>query len=327
MALLAGNDAYAVMFTKFFKNSSKMASTYKPVFLKALLDIGDLADKEKEDSIIGREWLTVKDGRLFVDLNFIAIRFAKYYWDMEYSFKLKQSQDRADANITRIVKNWHDPDRKPPTIRALADDRMKDFRAEVIRRSIKREVLVHLRTDMEDLYRKEDANTISLDQSVIQYMGRNKTSIKYGLNYVMSRYLEKINCNTPNIASKVDYDPHRVHRPTIARDAVVSMRGWQDSLCFYCARQLDGPHVDHVIPFNFVFSTDLYNCVLACQQCNCTKSDTLPERELFDRVILRNQERSSYLEAQTVPYNEESYCRLFDVCISEYNGSTFFRPE
>lgn len=325
--MLAGNDAYAAMFTRFFKNSSRMASTYKPVFLKALLDVGDLADEAKAGKIIGREWLTVKDGRLFVDLNFIAIRFAKYYFDMEYSFKLRQSQDRQDANITRIVKNWPNPYTKPPTVGQLAEDRNKDLRAMVIRESIKREVLVHLRTDMADLYRKEDANTISLDQSVIQYMGRNKTSIKYGLNYVMSRYLEKINRHTPNIASKVDYDPHRVHRPTIGRDAVVSMRGWQDSLCFYCTRKLDGPHVDHVIPFNFVFSTDLYNCVLACQQCNCTKSDTLPARMLFDRVILRNQERSTYLEAQTVPYNEESYCRLFDACVSEYNGSTFFHPE
>lgn len=304
-----------------------MASTYKPVFLKALLDVGDLACGSNADSIIGREWLTVRDGRLFVDLNFIAVRFAKYYWDMEYSFKLRQSQDHQDANITRFVKAIHDPNRKPPTTRDLAGNSMKDFRATVIRRSIKPEVLVHLKTDMADLYRKEDANTISLDQSIIEYMGRNKTSIKYGLNYVISRYLEKINRHTPNIASKVDHDPGRSYRPRIGADAVVSMRGWQGSCCFYCARRLDSHHVDHVIPFNFVFSTDLYNCVLACQQCNCTKSDALPERTLFDKVILRNQERSEYLDAQTIRYNEESYCRLFDACMSEYNGNTFFYPK
>lgn len=75
------------------------------------MDVGTLADTVKRERFVGKDWLKIKEGKIFVDLNFIAIRFAKYYCDMEYSFRLRQSQDRQDANITRIVRNVHDSEK------------------------------------------------------------------------------------------------------------------------------------------------------------------------------------------------------------------------
>ena len=134
-----------------------MSSTYKPVFLRAILDIGDLHNSETTQKLVGSKWLERKDKKILVDLNFIAIRFAKYYWDMEYSFHLRQSQDPQDANITRLIKSTHDPQKKPPTIEELSSDEMEHFRTKVINRSIKPEVLVHLLTDMSGFYKKTDS--------------------------------------------------------------------------------------------------------------------------------------------------------------------------
>ena len=318
---------FAQMFNQFFKNSSRMASTYKPIFLRSLLDIGALADPGQKEKLVGKDWLKIKDGKIFVNLNFIAIRFAKYYWDMEYSFRLRQSQDRQDANITRIVRSAHDSHKKPPTIRELSGDDMEFFRKQVITKSLKPEVLVHLQTDMARLYKKTDSNTISLDADIIDFFHTYKTTITYGLNYVTAKYLEKINNNVPNITRKVEHDPTKQTRKALPSEIQLKMKNWQESKCLYCKNEFESHHVDHVIPFNFVFSTEPFNCVLACQQCNCTKSDMLPDKSLFADVLDRNNEIESFLDEQKTTYDEDKYKILFDTCVAEYNGNKFFKPE
>ena len=333
---MVGNSKYDAMFTKFF-NSAKLSSTYKPVFLRSLLDVGDLADESKKDKIVGRDWLKPTDKRLVVDLNFIAVRFAKYYWDMEHRFKLRQSQDRQDANILKVISAEIDSKKtsgtetpysrtKPPTTKALAGNSMSEFRTKVISKSIRPQVLVHLKRHMSGLYEKESANEISLDKSLIPYLNRNKVLLRNGLNYTIARYLEKINRGTPSIAKKVGYASDNIVPPKLCRAAIGTMRRWQDSCCFYCGGGFNEHHVDHVIPFNFVLSTDLYNCVLSCQRCNCQKSDTLPERGRFAEVVARNQDKLDYINRQKIVYSKESYCLLFDACVHDYNGDKFFKP-
>ena len=321
---MVGNPGYDAMFTRFF-NSARFASTYKPVFLRSLLDVGDLFDESKESKIVGRKWLRCDNERLLVDLNFVAVRFAKYYWDMDYSFKIKKSQDRQDANILKIIRNESAYKKKPPTTKALASSRMSEFRTRVISKSIRPEVLIHLKTGMDDLYTKASTSEISFDRKIIPYIKRNKALLMHGLNYTIAKYLEKINPGIPSIAKKVGYNSDRGYRPKLCPDAVEAMCGWQHSSCFYCGNDLGKHHVDHVIPFNFVFSTDLYNCVLSCQRCNCQKSDTLPERGRFAEVVTRNRQRLDYIKKQKVTYREESYCLLFDTCVDKYNDK-FFRP-
>ena len=301
-----------------------MSSTYKPVFLRALLDVGDLHDLENAKKLIGGQWLERKDGKILVDLNFIAIRFAKYYWDMEYSFRLKQSQDPQDANITRLIRAIHEPGKKPPTIKELSTKKMGDFRAKVINRSIKPEVLVHLRTDMKGLYEKTDANAISLDAGIIEFLHTHKIVLRKGLSNVLAKYLEKLNRMTPQIANKIDCESR--NRCPLKAEIQLAMRKWQKSRCFYCSKEFQRAQVDHVIPYNYVFATYAYNCALACQQCNCTKSDMLPNEELFCAILERNKGIADYLKATNLSYNEKSYIRLFDACVEEYNNDRFFSP-
>lgn len=315
---------YLYMFNRFFQKEGRMSSTYKPVFLRSLLDIGDLYDPKKAEKLVGREWIEFKDGKILVNLNFIAVRFAKYYWDMEYSFRLRQSQDPQDANITRIIKRTHDPEKKPPTIEELSLEQMEDFRNIVIKKSIKPEVLVHLLTDMTGLYRKTDSKIISLDEDIVEFLHTHKIILRKGINSVLAKYLEKLNRMTPSISNKIDSE--LIRRPLLNVEVQLEMKKLQESKCFYCKNDLRQPHVDHVIPYNYVFTTDPYNCALACQQCNCTKSDMLPHKDLFDTVIDRNHEISEYLKTLNSPYNEDSYKRLFETCIEEYNGNRFFSP-
>ncbi len=314
---------YIQMFNRFFNNANRMSSTYKPVFLRALLDIGNLHDSKKD--LIGQQWIKREDDKIHVNLNFIAVRFAKYYWDMEYSFRLRQSQDPQDANITRLIKAIHEPDKKPPTIEELASDAMQEFRTSVINRSIKPEVLVHLKTDMNDLYKKTDAKTIVLDDDIVEFLHKHKILLRKGLTGVLAKYLEKLNRLTPQISNKIDSENNK--RKSLHAEIRIKMSQWQNSKCFYCDGKLLKSHVDHVIPYNYVFTTDPYNCTLACQQCNCTKSDTLPNEKIFDKVLERNEEIIDYLQDINSAYDKKAYRLLFDSCVTEYNGNQFFSPE
>lgn len=309
------------MFKRLFANENRMASTYKPVFVRSLLDIGKLHDGGRA---VGDRWVKVSDQEVEVDLNFIAARFAKYYWDMEYSFRLRQSQDRQDANIARIIRAIHDPKKKPPTLRSLASRGMEGLRKDVIRRSLKPEVLVHLKTDMGGLYEKRGPDTIVLDRGVIGFFAEHEVLLRRGLNSMIAKYLEKINEHTPKIAHKVEGEVARRRALNSAIRKELGLR--QDGLCFYCGGRLAVRHVDHVIPFNFVFSTDPHNCVLACQRCNCTKSDCLPHEDIFGRVLERNEEIRGYLQDLNSHYAEKSYRRTFESCIEDYHTGEFFVP-
>lgn len=69
------------------------------------------------------------------------------------------------------------------------------------------------------------------------------------------------------------------------------LNGYQHSICFYCAQQMDegDVHVDHVIPRQFVYHDEVWNLVLAHEFCNEQKSDALPGSHYMEKLIQRNE--------------------------------------
>ena len=52
-------------------------------------------------------------------------------------------------------------------------------------------------------------------------------------------------------------------------------------------------HVDHFIPWSFIPEDEAWNLVLACNECNCKKSDSLAQKTYLDSLIGRNHEYGS----------------------------------
>ena len=63
--------------------------------------------------------------------------------------------------------------------------------------------------------------------------------------------------------------------------------------CFYCGEDAShDPHVDHFLPWSFVYEDKLWNLVIACggvRGCNLTKLDRIPLPELTERLKERNR--------------------------------------
>ena len=84
-------ELHARAFDRFFARP-RMASTYKPVLAGALVDA---CRWDEDDGLVGREWIRGEEGgRVSVGLDFVAVRFAKFYWDMVAGFEARHMPER-----------------------------------------------------------------------------------------------------------------------------------------------------------------------------------------------------------------------------------------
>ena len=92
---MGGGGRYAAMFNKFF-DGANMAGTYKPVLLSALVDV---AARKEGGELDAKGGVSTEGGRVRVDLDLVAVPFAKFYWDMVAGFRPRHTPVRmADAD-------------------------------------------------------------------------------------------------------------------------------------------------------------------------------------------------------------------------------------
>jgi 5-methylcytosine-specific restriction endonuclease McrA len=195
---------------------------------------------------------------------------------------------------------------KTPSFEQLTTNEFQTLRKEVITRSIKPEVLIHL-DPIGDLYnRNERSDSITVDIYLVDFFKNHKGILLAALNFMITRYLEKINF-VPRIAEKVAGSIPRTHLNSKEKAILLGMH----DTCFYCqAKSQKGYHMDHVIQFNYLYQTEIFNIVPACNSCNSSKNDRLPITEIFERVIERNKKLILRKD-----YTNEWYLKLYGACI------------
>ena len=67
------------------------------------------------------------------------------------------------------------------------------------------------------------------------------------------------------------------------------LNGYQHGKCFYCNEELFDIHVDHVIPHTVLQHDEIWNLVLAHEECNENKSDYRPPKRFVQKLIDRNE--------------------------------------
>ena len=103
-----------------------------------------------------------------------------------------------------------------------------------------------------------------------------------------SKFLEYLNVGLPRLIQKIEGD--EVKRGNLMRFKKVLKNYCKN--CFYCEKPLDntiGIQVEHVIPFDYIAEDDIWNLVLACQSCNCTKLGALPPSKFITKLVKRNR--------------------------------------
>ena len=112
------------MFNKFFK-SGKVFSTYKCVFLYALTEVSRYVG----NGLNKNEWITRNEDTVTVNLNFLAARFIKYYWDVSYldinhtTPKSRNQYTTTEINILELIHKEQIAHQKKPGSEKIGEKR------------------------------------------------------------------------------------------------------------------------------------------------------------------------------------------------------------
>lgn len=296
-----------LQFNRFFKRQS-LASTYKPTFVKCLLDLGDYDKSE------GSEWVKENENDLVVDLNFVAARFIRYYHPLKFKFKLKQEATTKRIAVYRILEEFEKQIgvKSTPSKKLLCSKKFAELRQKTINEGIKPQVLKKLLNDCALYTINKGSNSINIKKDTVEFMKENKNVLESALNHMIAKYLE--NCNvSPNISTKLQ---EKIPRKTLDKDIFAKIISLQKSHCFYCKNKFNSFAQEHFIPWNYIFHTEKFNIVAACGNCNSSKNDKLPDEKYLRLLIERNRT----LDNLSIGYSDDFMQNLYDTCKNEYHG-------
>jgi 5-methylcytosine-specific restriction endonuclease McrA len=296
-------------FNRFFKSKS-LASTYKPTLAKCLLDLADYKPDE------GSQWVQKNGDTYTVDLHFVAARFLRYYHPLRFKFKLKQEATKKRIAIYNILEEHQEElgTKSTPSKKLMCSEKFKEMREKtIINGAIKQQVLPKLRKDCNIYTIDKGSKSIKVKKEIVDFMRDNKKLLEAALNHMIAEYLEKCN-SSPNISTKLE---EKIARTTLKKDKFQKIIDMQSSCCFYCGNKGDSFAQEHFLPWNFLFQTENYNIIAACQACNSSKNDRLPHGKYLEKIILRNKK----LEDLPMGYSEEFMRNMYENCRLEYHGS------
>ena len=240
-----------------------------------------------------------------VRYSMIAEYFFKYYWMQECKFKLRQGPENQRPEIITIIRDEFPEQVYPQTFKRLKKEKpdqvsrciekiTKKCFDDVIPRfqkiSGEKRTFFHYFAkeygDSADNKRIDPRGGILLNREAINFFRGHHACLLKAVTLEWLRFLEKRNFGTPNLVKKLE------GIPGLRNQRVFVDRLWPlTEGCFYCEdtlRRGANTHVDHFIPYDYVGDTAMWNLVLACQGCNCKKSDRLPPQRYLGKLHERN---------------------------------------
>jgi 5-methylcytosine-specific restriction endonuclease McrA len=251
-----------------------------------------------------------RDSSSTVSFQDIAKKFLKYYWHQECKYRIRQNYDpKKIPSVVQVIRQVFEEEMVDGYIPAYFEDMPREKiknAEEEIKRSVfgsgkKSQVVprfqrlkgqqppdrnLHIR-GTGDFYDYDiQRGQLEIKPEALSFFSKNYDVLKKAVFLEWSRFLEKIN-TLPRIIEKVESE--EVKRRRLAEYEKIFC---DQSDCFYCDRRLDDlqTHVDHFIPWSYIFEDEAWNLVLACERCNLRKSDSLAPQNFRNDLIDRNRD-------------------------------------
>ena len=231
----------------------------------------------------------------------LASKFLKYYWHQECKYKIKQDfKTQSTPKVITAIRDVFGND-VLGDFNSVNEDEKKSAEDKILKtvfghaRSKTSLVVPKFQKIMVGKYAQEkkafydyddDAKMIYLKPEAFVFFKNNYNILSRAVLAEWAKFLEKINGSLPRLVAKIDkYD---YERSSLAKFSKIYLK--HTPHCFYCCSRLERGyiHVDHFIPWSYIFEDEAWNLVLACQDCNCKKSNSLPQSEWQNELITRN---------------------------------------
>ena len=243
--------------------------------------------------------------KVFIKFEDIAECMIKYYWNQMFFFNLKQSPlkvpvvcqetkkliDEYKEKTGSNIPKWFDEgvrilnkDNYLKTIKKVA----KTLHENVAWRfkNVNKKVLNIYEIDKEN-------NLVIFDYSAAKELKEYSIILSKLLNYKWAQLLEKFNF-APKITLKVNgISQTKLRRESLSKYKNELLKEFNDGkiIDFYTGEELsiNNISIDHVIPWSFIYSDDIWNLVVTSKSNNSRKSNSIPSEDVIEKLKERNQ--------------------------------------
>ena len=243
----------------------------------------------------------------------------KYYWDQTIFFNLEQGSNlKKKPTIIQIVKNEIEKyiknyDQKPINFIRIKDKINIDVKK--ISKTLTYDVswrFLKLENKTYDIYdyKKGDKHLVLKYPDLLKEHSRLLFQL---INYRWSQKLEDLN-NTPRISQKVrgvDRDKEPKRKSLKKFKSSLDLEN-PNKICFITDKPIPEKDlsIDHIIPWSYMYSDDLWNLVYVNKSVNSSMSNRVKKNNIKDKLIKRNKKLLQILDAKNISNKEVEELRL-----------------
>jgi len=250
-----------------------------------------------------------------VHFNDLSPLIFKYYWNQTIFFNLEQgSNPNKKPEIYQLVINEINRYQEQNNYQPVFYTRVKN-KINVDVKKISKTLKQDVSWRFQDVGKKKyDIYNLNLDDLTIEIhhpeILKEYSDILFELiNYRWTQQLEKFN-SSPRISKKVNGSD----RENIKRGGLSKFKKYLDienpnHICFISGEKIDNDlSIDHVIPWSYLFSDDVWNLVYLKKTENSSKSNRIPNEEVILKLEKRNQEL--YTKMKEIGLNDKRFKEL-----------------
>lgn len=234
----------------------------------------------------------------------IANKMIKYYWNQTFFFGLSQGKnpiilkqvflmiDKYKSEVNTYPEPW---DRVEEFF--YSDLKFYNSRVSSILSNARVNVCPRFKNvsnhQVLDIYQIDDSNKLLIfnneDIDILKDYGFILSKL---LNYKWGQLLERFN-TAPNIAKKVNAaSEQKIRRSSLSKYKKLLLQYYHNDKIrdFYTGEIIseNDIHIDHVIPWSFIYSDDIWNLVVTKSTNNLSKGNRPPTQNEIEKLRLRN---------------------------------------
>lgn len=268
-------------------------NTYKMAMAKSLVEIS---------------LENTQNGLVQISLSTIARKYLKYYWNQTIFFDLVQGSNLKKIPIIlqytkELIKCYYKsiesnkPIRFEKVEKYLEDNLANEYNLclEKIANGLGKDVAWRFtfidNKYNDDVYVFNKINkSIDISSTNLSYLSENYEDFFDLINYRWGLILETFN-SSPKINKKVKIiEEQNIKRTNLSKFKKVLDLENSKRQCFICGKHIDDGElsIDHVIPWSYLYSDDIWNLVYVHKSCNSSKSDRIPNKSDIKKLKGRN---------------------------------------
>jgi len=249
------------------------------------------------------------DEKIRVDYQDVANAFLRYYWHQECRYRIRQNFDaEKPPSVISVIQKTFGVKYIPEPFERMPKNKINHAQKEIKKRVFGKEanktsqviprfqnIRIGNSTKRNQIFYdyNDESAQIEIKPEAFKFFHDNYTFLMKTVILEWTKFLEKIN-TLPRLVAKIE---SAESKRSSVRKYVKIFNEFKS--CFYCNKSLDQTetHVDHFIPWSYIFEDEAWNLVLSCRKCNLRKSDSLTSLDFCNELIQRNINHHKKIEA------------------------------